>query len=45
VEGSAAAGEDLLASLSGEVAHLLERGFEAAAVGDPFLVDRGVLGG
>jgi hypothetical protein len=32
VEGPALAGEDLFAGLAGELAHLLEFGFEAAAV-------------
>jgi hypothetical protein len=44
VERAAVAGEDLLASSAGEVAHLFERGLETAAVGDPLLVERGVLG-
>src|SRR5688572_27014909 len=44
VEGSAFAGEDLLAGLAGEVSHLLERGFEAAAVVDPLAIQGGVLG-
>ena len=38
-------GEDVLAGLMGDVSHLLERGFEAAAVGDPIAVEGGVLGG
>jgi len=44
VEGAPVAGEDLLAGLVGEVAHLLEGGFEAAAVGDPLAIQRCVLG-
>jgi len=44
VEGPALAGEDVLAGLAGEVVHSLERCVEAAAVGDPLLVARGVLG-
>jgi hypothetical protein len=44
VEGPALAGEDVLAGLAGEVLHFLERCVEAAAVGDPLLVERGVLG-
>jgi hypothetical protein len=30
--------------LAGEVSHLRERGFQAAAVGGPLLIGRGVLG-
>ena len=44
MEGPALAGEDVLAGLAGEVVHFLERCVEAAAVGDPLLVARGVLG-
>ena len=44
MEGAAFAGEDLLASLAGEIAHLLDGGFELAAVDDPLLVERGILG-
>jgi len=44
VEGAASAGEELLASLAGEVAHLVEGGLEPAPVVDPLLVERGVLG-
>ena len=44
VVGTAAAGEDLLAGLAGEVAHLFQGGFQLAAVCDPLLVDGGVLG-
>ncbi len=44
MERPAVGGEDLLAGLAGEVSHLLESGFEQAAVSDPLLIESGVLG-
>jgi hypothetical protein len=44
VAGPASRCEDLLAGLAGKVSHLLQRVFQAAAVGDPLLIERGVLG-
>jgi hypothetical protein len=44
LERSSLGGEDGLAGLAGEVAHLLEHGLELAAVCDPLAVQSGVLG-
>ena len=44
MEGAAAAGENLLTGLAGEVAHVLKDGVEPAAVCDPLAVEGGVLG-
>jgi hypothetical protein len=44
VEGAVVGGQDVLVGLPGEVAHLLEHGFELAAVCDPLPVELGVVG-
>jgi hypothetical protein len=44
VERAAVGGQDVLVGLAGEVAHLLEHGFELVAVCDPLLVEMSVVG-
>jgi hypothetical protein len=43
VERAADGGQDVLVGLPGEVAHLLEHGFELVAVCNPLLVELGVV--
>lgn len=44
MEDAALLGEEVVAGLPGQIFHVGERSFEAAAVGDPLAVERGVVG-